>query len=261
MRDSLFKPLLLGAFVLFVGSAQFFVYTTYVSPRAKALNGLQALSDVLQLENQKKPTSLPVENRGVTIPDLLSRVQELAAQNAVVLTGIEPVPADPESFKLNFAADYGSFLEFLAHFETLQVAVVGFDIAPMPENSEQLRISLKFRHTAVPNAIAPGRIKEFEAKLRSAALRDPFNPGAGGIRMIADPDSDDLTWTYRLTSISEIGKTRYATIDGKDYSVGDRMRGLIVSAIGNDNVIFAEAGNGQERQRVLKFRKKPGDRI
>lgn len=260
MNEALFKPLLIGAFVLFAASAQFFAYAAYVSPRAKALDGLQALTDVLQLDNRKKPGA-PVDNRGVTIPDLLSRVQELAAQNAVVLTGIEPVPADPESFKLNLAAEYWSFLAFFAQFETLQVSVAGFDIAPVPDNLEQLRVSLSFKHNAVPNPIAPLHIKEFEAKLRSADLRDPFNPGAGGIRNVADADSDDLTWTYRLTSISEIGNARYATIDGKDYKTGDRFQGLIVSAIGSDNVTFAEAGNSQERQRFLKFRKKPGDRI
>jgi len=260
MKEGFFKPALIGSLALLLGAAQFFVYAAYVGPRAKAVHDLQALTELLQIENRKKPNSRPAENRSITIPELLSRVQELAGEHNITLTAIEPVPGDPEQFKMSLAADFVSLLEFLAPFEALQVSVGGFDIAPSMEHRDQLQVSLNFRHTSTANPIGPDHVKQFAARLRTAALRDPFNPGAGLIQMAALPDSDDLTWTYHLTSISQIGKTRYATIDGRDYHVGDRMQGLVVSAIGNDNVILLDKENLKARQRVLKFRSLPRDR-
>jgi membrane protein YdbS with pleckstrin-like domain len=171
------------------------------------------------------------------------------------------VPADPEQFKLGLIARYEGFLGFFARFETLQVSITGFDISRAMDNSGSLVVSLNFRHAQIASPISDQRIKAFEARLRSIALRDPFDPANGNIRMVADANADDLTWTYHLTSISQIGKTKYATIDGRDYNVGDELRGLVVSAIGNDNVTLMGRDNGKERQRFLKFRNARRDRI
>jgi hypothetical protein len=260
MKQQLFKPAFIGSLVVLIGAAQFFVYAAYVAPRAKGAQDLQAVAELLQVESRKKPSNRQVENRSVTIPDLLSRVQELAAEHAVTLTGIEPVPGDAEQFKMSVAADFASLLEFLAPFEALQVAVSGFDIAPSVDHRDALQVSLSFRHISTENPVGPEHVKQFAARLRKAALHDPFNPGAGLIRMAALPDSDDLTWTYHLTSISQIGKTRYATIDGRDYNIGDRIKGLVVSAIGNDNVVLLDKENDKARERILKFRNLPRDR-
>ena len=261
MRESLFRPVVIASLALLVGSAQFFTYVSYVVPRAKAAQDLQALTDILQLERKKKTAARVTDNRGVTVPDLLSRVQEIAAQNAVTLTGVEPAPTDPEQFKLALVARYESFLEFLAHFETLQVSITGFDISRAMDNPGSLAVSLNFSHTPTPSQVTNQHAKEYDARLRAIALRDPFDPAAGNIRMVADANTDDLTWTYHLTSISQIGKTKYATIDGRDYNVGDHLQGLVVSAIGNDNVTLMGRENGKERQRFLKFRSAHEERI
>jgi hypothetical protein len=249
-----FKPALIGALLLLAGSAQYFTYAAYVSPREKAAHDLAALTDVLRVENSKKAAPPPQDNRGTTVPDLLSRVQELAAQNAVTLKAVEPLPGDAEQFKLRLITNYGSFLEFLARFESLQVNVTGFDAAPAMDMPGALEISLGFSHTAAPNAISPERIKTFMTHLKSVPFRDPFNPANTAIQMAADSNTDDLTWTFRLTSISEIGKTRYATIDGKDYNVGDRIQGFVVRAIGDSTVTLIGNEDGNERRRILTFR-------
>jgi hypothetical protein len=261
MRRGLFKPVLIGSLALLVGSAQYFAYVAYVEPRAKTAQNLQMLTDILQLDRQKRANIRPIEDRGVTVPDLLSRIQEIAAQNLVTLTGVEPVPTGPEQFKLGLIARYEGLLGFLARFETLRVSITGFDISHAMDNPGSLVVSINFSHTQTAGPISDQRIKEFEAKLRSIALRDPFDPAAGNIRMVARADTDDLTWTYHLTSISLVGNTKSATIDGRDYNVGDHLQGLVVSAIGNDNVTLLSRENGKEHQRFLRFRSAREDRI
>jgi hypothetical protein len=261
MTGRLFKPVLAGSFALMVGSMQFFAYFAYVGPRAQASQDLRALTDILQLEARKRTSSPPSENRGVTVPDLLSRVQEMTLKNNVTLTGVEPVPADPEQFRLGLVTSYPNLLGFLAHFETLQVSIIGFDIAQAMDNAGSLVVSLNFKHIPIASAISDRRVNGFEARLRSVALRDPFNPSSDNLGPAFAANVDDLTWTYHLTSISQIGKARYATIDGRDYNVGDQLQGLVVTAIGNDNVTFKDNETGKEHQRFLRFRNARRERI
>ena len=257
---ALFKPLLLASVVLLAAAAQYFTYAAYVAPREEATQSLQALAEVLQVENRKKPGYRAPENRGQTMPDLLSRVQELAAQSAVKLVSVAPVAGDAEQYRLNILGNYRSFLEFLARFETLQVAIAGFDVEPAAETPALLDITLDFGHTTVPNTIRADRVREFRTRLQEASLRDPFNPASSAMQLAADVNVDDLTWTFHLTSISEIGTSKYATIDGKDYNIGDRLQGLEVRRIGTDSVTLVQKDNGKERERFLRFRSAPEGR-
>jgi hypothetical protein len=258
--NALFKPALIGALLILAGAAQYFAYAAYVSPRQRAATDLQALTDVLQLEAKRKPSLHASENRGTTIPDLLSLVQELAAQSAVTLVGVEPLPGDNEQFKLKLIAGYGDFLEFFARFEALQVEINGFGAEPAKDAPGSLEISLNFSHTAAANMVRPERVKMFSVRLKDAALRDPFNSGSAAIKIVADSNPDDLSRTFHLTSISEIGKTKYATIDGKDYNVGDALQGFVIGAIGNNNVTLVDREDGKERRRYVTFRNLPKDR-
>jgi hypothetical protein len=257
--NAFFKPLLLASLVLLAAAAQYFTYAAYVAPREDATQSLQAMTELLQLENRKKPGYRAPENRGVTIPDLLSRVQELAAQSAVKLVSVEPIAGDADQYRLTLLGSYGSFLEFLARFETLQVAIAGFDVTPSADAAGLLDVALDFGHTTAPNTIRAERIGEFRTRLKTASLRDPFNPGSGPIQLAADSNTDDLTWAFNLTSISEIGKSKYATIDGKDYNVGDDLQGLKIRKIGADSVTLIQKENGKERERFLRFRTAPED--
>ena len=255
--NAFFKPLLLVSLVLLATAAQYFTYAAYVVPRQDATQSLQAMSELLEVENRKKPGYRAPENRGVTIPDLLSRVQELAAQSAVRLVGVQPLAGDAEQYRLTLLGSYGSFLEFLARFETLQVAITGFDVTPSVDVAGLLDIALDFGHTAAPNTIRAERVGEFRTRLQKATMRDPFYPGTGPIQLVGDSNNDDLTWSFHLTSISEIGKSKYATIDGKDYNVGDDFQGLQIRKIGVDSVTLIQKENGKERERFLRFRTAP----
>jgi hypothetical protein len=257
--NALFKPLLLASLALLAAATQYFIYAAYVTPRADATQSLQAMTELLQVENRKKPGYRAPENRGVTVPDLLSRVQEFAAQSTVKLVSVEPAAGDAEQYRLTLLASYGSFLEFLARFETLQVAIAGFDVTPSAEAAGLLDIVLDFGHTTVPNTIRAERVREFRTRLQKAALRDPFNPGSGPIELVADSNTDDLTWAFHLTSISEMGSSKYATIDGKDYNIGDDLQGFKIRTISADSVTLIQKENGKERERLLRFRAAPED--
>ena len=73
----------------------------------------------------------------------------------------------------------------------------------------------------------------------------------------AGTDLGDLSWTYHLTSISQFGAERVATIDGKDYRAGDRLGELTVSAIGPSSVNLTAPH--QTLVQKIHFRRNPAE--
>lgn len=61
----------------------------------------------------------------------------------------------------------------------------------------------------------------------------------------------DLTSRYRLSSIGEVNQKKYATLDRKDYSVGDEFMGMVITAIERDRVHLKGKADGQRY--VIRF--------
>jgi hypothetical protein len=252
MKD-LSAKLLIGALLLLALSAEAFFYCAYVAPRNAAAAQLAALSELLTAQTNAKPVIAEGEQKSsATVPELLARVQELALSSGVSVGSVVPVPPKPEQFKMTLAASYAGIMRFLARFETLQVAVSGFEITPEPSGA--LKVVVDFVHTTAPPGIPQKSIRDFEAKLLKARILDPFHPEDGPIALVRGGDPNDLTWTFHLTSISEIGDERFATIDGRDYAAGDALEGRVISNIGNDSVTLTEKDGKGERRLFLRFR-------
>jgi hypothetical protein len=255
-----YKIALAAVLVLFVAAAQAFVYTAYVVPRREAAREMTALTAALRAEI-KKPPKKDVENLGVSVSDLLSLVQELAVRSGITVVGIEPVQnAKTEQFRLNLITSYANLTGFLARFERLQVAIGGFEIVPAMDRPNLLAVAIEFNHITAPGAATAEFVANFEEQRKVDPVRDPFNPPARAVSEISQAVGNDLTWTLHLTSISEIGAKKFATIDGKDYAVGDLLQGRIVSQIAPDQVTLTDTAGGQERQLFLRFRSLPQSR-
>ena len=82
--------------------------------------------------------------------------------------------------------------------------------------------TVEIQHTAKPGA--PVSFADYlDAMVNYTAIRNPFEIGDPVPLPNAGSDLGDLSWTYHLTSISLFGAERVATIDGKDYRVGDTL--------------------------------------
>jgi hypothetical protein len=87
------------------------------------------------------------------------------------------------------------------------------------------------------------------------AIRNPFEIGDPVPLPNAGSDLGDLTWTYHLTSISQFGADRVATIDGKDYRGGDRLGDLTITDIGPSSVSLTAPH--QALVQKIHFRRNP----
>lgn len=235
-------------------AALFVVYRWHYTSEVQAAANLQRLSDVLRLEAVAKPIApAPVGGtKGATVPDLLVSLQEAASQNSIAIRSVAPDPADPQKIKLGVDGDFRNMMLFLGRIETFQIAISTFDFAP--DESGKLAGTIEIQHSGKPGA-PPSFADYLDAILKYTAVRNPFEIGNPIPLPNTGSDLGDISWTYHLTSITLYGAERVATIDGKDYRVGESFNGMQIEAIGPSSVSL-RAPN-QPLIQKLHFRQNP----
>ncbi|OAI43627.1 hypothetical protein AYO42_01415 [Rhizomicrobium sp. SCGC AG-212-E05] len=254
IQDTLSEQRNLLSVGLLVFAALFAVYRWHYTSEVEAAASLQRLSDILRLEAAAKPAAPPPVGgtRGGTMPDLLAGLQEAASQNNVAIRSMAPDPAEPSKIRLGVEGDFRSAMLFLGRIETFQIGISAFDFAPDEDGS--LAGTIDIQHSGKPGA-PPSFADYLDAILKYTAVRNPFEIGDPIPLPNAGSDLGDISWTYHLTSITLYGAERVATIDGKDYRVGDNFNGMRIVAMGPSSVSL-RAPNMPLTQK-LHFRQNP----
>jgi hypothetical protein len=241
--------------LLFLGCAALFMcYRWQYSPKTDATSGLAGLSNILKIEatQQPKPKTGAVHD-GATVPDLLSRIQEIASEDNVAIRSVTPSPVAPDQIAIGAQGAFRDLMRLLARLETLQLSISSFDIAPSDNGT--IAATIGITRAAKPGA--PVSFADYiDATAIYSAVRNPFEIGDPVPLPNAAPALGDISWTYHLTSISLLGAERVATIDGKDYKNGDAFDGMTVMAIGPSGVTLASPK--QAIPQLLHFRHNPG---
>lgn len=234
----------------------FVVYRWHYAAQVEAAASLQTLANVLRLESAAVPVQPPSGGtKGATIPELLSSLQEAATQNGVTIQSVAPDPSDPAKIKLGMQGDFRSTMLFLGRMETFQIAISGFDFAP--DESGSLAGTIDIQHSGKPGA--PTAFADYlDAILKYTAVRNPFEIGDAIPLPNAGSELGDLSWTYHLTSITLYGAERVATIDSKDYRVGEMFNGMQIKSIGPSSVSLVAPN--QPLVQKLHFRQNPTGR-
>jgi hypothetical protein len=244
----------IGAGLLLLLASLFTLYRWHYTPVANAAAGLETLSDMLRIEadrpvRKQAPTG---GTAGATIPELLTAVQQAAGAHNVAVRSVAPNPADPQKITLGVHAEFRDMMAFLGRLETFQVAIGGFDFAP--DDAGGVTGTVEIQHTGMPGA--PSSFADYlDALVSYTAIRNPFEIGDPVPLPNAGSDLGDLSWTYHLTSISQVGADRVATIDGKDYRPGDRLGDLTITEIGPSAVSLVAPR--QTLVQKIHFRRNP----
>lgn len=245
----------LGAALLLLCASLFAFYRWHYTPEIRASAGLQTLSDMLRIEAETSsvPRALVGGMAGATIPELLSKIQEIAGEHNVAIRSVVPNPVDPQKIALGVHGDFRDTMGFLGRLETFQIVVGGFDFVP---DETGVSGTVEVQHSGKPGA--PTSFADYlDALVRYSAVRNPFEIGDPIPLPNAGPDLGELSWTYHLTSISLYGAERVATIDGKDYRLGDHLGDMQIAAIGPSSVSLTAPH--QPLVQKLHFRRNPGD--
>lgn len=230
-------------------------YRWHYSQEARASAGMQTLAEMLRLEADTAAAGTPLAGgtAGATIPELLSRTQEIATRYNVAIRSVAPSPTDATKITLGVHGEYRDVMLFLSRLETFQVVVTGFEFAP---DESGVNGTVEITHNAKPGA--PTSFADYmDAIINYTAIRNPFEIGDPVPVQNAGADLGDISWTYHLTSISLYGAERTATIDGRDYRAGDKFNGMQITAIGPSSVSLTAPH--QALVQKLHFRRNPGE--
>lgn len=247
-------PAQIGAGLLLLLASLFALYRWHYTPAVQAAAGLSTLSDMLRIEAANATREKPLEGgtAGATIPELLSAIQQAAGAHDIAVRSVTPSPVDPKKISLGLHGEFRDLMAFLGRLETFQIAIGGFDFAP--DANGGITGTVEIQHTARPGA--PSSFADYlDALVGYSAIRNPFEIGDPVPLPNAGSDLGDLTWTYHLSSISQFGAERVATIDGRDYRTGDRLGDLTVSAIGPSSVSLSAPR--QTLVQKIHFRRNP----
>ena len=229
MNPGLFRqPHILAAAGLLACASLFVAYRWHFTAQAHAAAGLGVLSDMLRIEAQAAPAARPAGGTtGASVPDLLGQAQTAASQYNVAIRSVVTNPTDAKRLVLGVHGDYRDLMLFLGRLETFQVTLNGFEFSP-DETGAAGTIDITF--AGKPGA--PASFADYlQAILKYSAVRNPFEIGDPIPLPNTQPVLGDLTWTYHLSSIWQVGGERLATIDGHDYRPGDKINGLQIVAI------------------------------
>ena len=244
----LYTLLFLGCTVLFA------FYRWQYSPEIDAATGLATLSRMVKLDATQQPKpQTPAARNGATVPDLLSRIQEIASEDGVAIRSVTPSPVAPDQIAIGADGEFRDLMRLMGRLETLQVDISSFDIAPKEHGGVAATIGV----TRTAKAGAPESFADYiDAIAIYSAVRNPFEVGDPVPLPNTAPELGDISWTYHLTSISLLGAERIATIDGKDYKAGDVFNGMTITIIGPSRVSLTSPK--QPIPQALHFRHNPG---
>jgi hypothetical protein len=250
-------------------------YAFHAAPRAVMKADVARLKQILELENQTlaalkkaeeaKKSPSDADERGIkSLPAFLKHINRISQDTNVIIRELVPSTGSGAraggalKFKLSITTDYLTFLRFAAQLESLNVGINDLQVRPYDPTKTPVEHAIAFSITPRDDGkpLESRRIGTIQEKVAAKNKRNPFQRFAYNEAVTKPSPWIDLTWIHRLSGIGRIGGERLATINSRDYSVGDGLDDMTVAEIRNDRVMLKKESKDGEQIYVLGFRKK-----
>jgi hypothetical protein len=265
----------LGALLFLALGVVVAVQAFHLGPRQVMTADLARLKQILDLENRtladlKKAEDAEAstssdDDRGIkSLPAFLKHINRISQDTNVIIRELVPSTASSATsggalkFKLSITTDYLTFLRFAAKLESLNVGINDLQVRPYDPTKTPVEHAIAFSITPRDDAkpLESARIDTIQEKVSAKNKRNPFQRFAYNKSEPKPSPWIDLTWIHRLSGIGRIGGERIATIDSRDYAVGDPLDNMSITEIRNDRVMLKKESADGEQIFVLGFRKK-----
>ncbi|MBV9785688.1 MAG: hypothetical protein JO264_17930 [Acidisphaera sp.] len=249
-RPAFLRPLppglrrLLPALLVLAAAAELFAYAGYGAVSRRIAADTLALSARVQDEEaplrrwlrELNVVPAPEAARDLDGRAFLNQVDEAATASGVRITRLTPHPHQESVLDVELAASFPQFLRFATELELLHGAFHGLQIRPADDAGKASdRHVVSFTLEMPPHSVPLGsRAEAARAVAADPGLRNPFSPAAA-----PGDGGGDLSQRHHLTGITRIGAAVMATIDGRDYKVGDVLDNMKVTEVGENSVQLA----------------------
>jgi len=187
--------------------------------RLEKMRESRALSEQQKQRDTKTATG-PISD----VPMFLQKINNDTIASGLELSNIKKL--GDTTFELTAFAPFDRLVNFLFYVEKSNLAVQDMDIYPFSDRKNKIILTLRLisQDMSDDNRRA---IQDFQ-KINAKQVRNPFRRGTGDREI-------DLTRKYKLSGIG-FDKAKYASINRKNYYVGDIFYGMQIVAIHNDRV-------------------------
>lgn len=243
-------------------------YVAYYRPLEIAAADARRLATIIQSENaplkeeeerRKKADADP--DPGIrSLPTFLEHINRLAQDTNVIIRELMPSRDGALKFVLKINTDYLTFLRFAANLESLNVSINDLQVRPFdPSQTPPLHViefSITPRGDAAP--LTSERIRALREQVAAKDKRNPFQRFAFIKETKQITPEVDLTWIHRLSGMGRIGDRRVATINTREFGVGDEIEkdsGLRITAIEADLVRLERQTSDGTTKYILRPRR------
>lgn len=246
-------------------------YAVIYSPREVAVLDARRLAQSILQENgplndqfaRRREADKSAEAGIRSLPAFLEHINSISQKTKVIIKELTPAREGELKFNLKIETNYLTFLSFAGELEALNVSIDDLQVRPFRTSEKPpvhaIEFSLTPRGDAAP--LEDDRVTALLLQVAGSEKRNPFQRFAFYAKRNEVVAETDLTWQYRLSGIGRSGDRKIATINGKDYGVGDELAaGLVVTVIEVDHVRLrrtAETGSYILRFRRSKIDNKP----
>ncbi len=191
-----------------------------------------------------------------TMPVFLKRINTIASSNEVIVRQLTPTKESRFKFNMEIHTDYFTFLRFLAALESLNTVINDLEVRPYDSSKvppiHVIKFSITPRNDAEP--LSSERLSQLLDDVQRSNKRNPFQRFAFDASHSKPQAVIDLTWIYPLTGIGKREDRYYATINRRDYSVGDVLDNRVVTRINADRLYLEKVTRDGVQEYVLRFR-------
>lgn len=197
------------------------------------------------------------------LPIFLSRINEIAHNNEVIIRRLSPDQAEQMKFVLEFITDYPTFIRFTSELESLDITLDDIQLHPYDATKlpplHAISFSLIPRNDA--RQLSGQRLEELKQWILEKDKRNPFQRFAYDVSRKRISPVIELTWIYKLGGLGTTPEGKpYANINRRNYMVGDELDGRIIERIDDDRVFLKKTNRDGTVRYMLTFRRVNSDK-
>lgn len=264
-----YRTFLLSSLYLLVG-VLLLGYSVFYSPLEIASADATRLANELKTENDRLNKLVSQRNaadrtavEGInSLPTFLNRINQIAKDTTVIIKELMPSRDSHLKFVLKISADYMTFLRFAAELESLNVSIHDLQVRPFNMGVNPPLHAIEFAITPRADAapLSGDRITALKTQVGEPDKRNPFQRFAFNARTREVTPEIDLTWIHKLSGVGRSGDRRVATINNRDYGIGDKLEDMTITEVGTDEVKLTRKTADGTTNYVLRYRRSKLDK-
>jgi hypothetical protein len=226
---------------------EIFAWFVLAGPSRETAQRVTAVTESIRLEDLRLRRELERLNAtsradaaAHTTNNFLKQIHDAVAASGVSVVRLGQQPKDERVIEAELTAGLANFLRFTAEVEALGGSLRDLHITrPRETRGEPPSDGFVF---LIDKPVGPGlrgkHIDDLRALASDPKLREIFALAGDG----SAAASKDLSAQYKLSAITRIGSQSFATINDRDYRVGDAVGPMKLAEVSADHIVLVGGG-------------------